>query len=290
MIICVKESKLKKVDKNLFRIASISSEPLESEGIFNMTELLPPADLLMKVSNGELSKKKFLKKYRKFIETKDTNIEYTIFTLGMALERKQNLCLTASGKEYRLGYVKVLADYLAELYGIEIKGLDEVQEEISFELDSFSKKEKKILKKSDEDLSKKQRKFKEKMLKTVSKSIRDGFGDDGKDNYSKMDKKFAIDQIAMVLIKAEAVKIDKKNRSFKDIDADKIKTTKPYIKSIFIACDASKAVKKTVKPVFESHGIKFKEKSLKKLDTTTFISLFGEIYGRVLSLRSGVED
>lgn len=215
MIICVKQSKLKKVIKdNLFKVVSISSEPLGIESVFNMTELLPPADMLLKRKNGDLSKKKFLKKYKKFIETKDTNIEYTIFTLGMALDRKQNLCLTASDKEYRLGYVKVLADYLSEIYGIDIKGYDEVSEEISFELDSYTKKEKKLLKKSDDDLSKKQRKLKEKINKNISKAVREGISGEGKDNYSKMDRKFAIDQISMILIKGEAVKIDKKESRF----------------------------------------------------------------------------
>ena len=96
MIVSVKEPKLEKVNRNLFQIVSISNEPLEDEEIFNMTELLPPADMLLKVTNGELSKKKFLKKCGEFIRTKDTNIEYTIFTIGMALEAGKNICLTAT--------------------------------------------------------------------------------------------------------------------------------------------------------------------------------------------------
>lgn len=292
MIITVKQPKLDKVDTNLFKIVAISNsnDDFESKDIYNMSELLPPADMLMDYNNGQLSKKKFLRKYRKYIEKKGTNIEYSIFTLGMALKNKANLCLTANEKEYRIGYVKVLAEYLAEIFGVEVKDLEDVNDEIKYELSSFSKKERKLLKKSDEELSKKQRKFKEKISKSISKSIREGMSEEGKENYDKMDRSFAIDQIAMVLLKAGAVDIDKKANCFKNIKADEIPTTKPYITAIFIACDENKKIKKMVKSVFESHDVKFKEKACKKLDTVAFISLFGEIYGKLLKMRSGIEE
>lgn len=289
MIISVKEPKLEKVNRNLFQIVSISNEPLEDEEIFNMTELLPPADMLLKVTNGELSKKKFLKKYGEFIRTKDTNIEYTIFTIGMALEAGKNICLTASEKEYRLGYVKVLASYIGDLFNVEVKDLEEVNEEIKDELDTYSKKERKLLKKDDDELSKKETKFKKKLLKSVTKSISYGMDEEGKDIYNSMSRKFAIDQIVMVLIKNDIAKTDKKG-GFKDINPDNMESAKPYIKAIFVACEESKKVRKTVKPVFESLGIKFKEKALKKLDKSELINLIGQIYTRILVLRSGVEE
>lgn len=291
MIICVKQPKLNKVDNNLFKIVAISNDKdFDSDsnnGIFNMTELCPPADLFISYNNGELSKKKFLKKYRKYIEQKNTTIEYTIFTLGMALANKSNICLTANEKEYRIGYVKVLADYLGELFGVEVKDLDNVNNDIKMELESFSKKERKIIKKDSEELSKKQKKFKEKIIKTISKTIRDDMSEDGRETFEKMDRKFAIEQLAMVLIKNECVKIDKKTNSFKDIDSEKIGNIKPYIEAVFIASEESKPIKKIVKSVFESHGVKCKKKACKKLDTVAYITLFGEIYGNVLGLREG---
>ena len=289
MIICVKQPKLDKVNKTLFRIIAVSNDAdINTEGVFNMTELLPPADLFMSYNSGELSKKKFLKKYAKFLETKNTNLEYSILTIGMALNQRHSICFTANDKEYRIGYIKVLANYIGELFGVEVKELDDVNEDIKFELDAYSKKERKILKKDDEELSKKERKFKSKLVKSISKSIDDGITE--KETYEKMDRKFAIDQLAMVLIKDGIVKPDKKTNGFKDIDVSNLSTVKPFIEALFIASEESKPVKKIVKSVFESHDIKFNKKTCKKMDNTTFISLYGEIYGKLLILRSGVED
>ena len=289
MIICVKQPKLDKVNKALFRIIAVTNDAdISTEGVFNMTELLPPADLFMSYNSGELSKKKFLKKYAKFLETKDTNLEYSILTIGMALKQRHNICFTANDKEYRIGYVKVLAKYIGDLFGVEVKELNDVNDEIKYELDSYSKKERKILKKSNEELSKSERKFKSKLIKSISKSIDDGITE--KDAYEKMDRKFAIDQLAMVLIKDGIVKADKKTNGFKDIDTSNLSTVKPFIEALFIASEESKPVKKIVKSVFESHDIKFKKKACKKMDNTTFISLYGEIYGKLLALRSGIKE
>ena len=289
MIICVKQPKLDKVNKSLFKIIAVTNDADFSDNeAFNMTELLPPADLFMSYNSGELSKKKFLKQYAKFLKTKNTNLEYSILTIGMALNKRQNICLTANDKEYRIGYVKVLANYIGELFGVEVRELPEVNDEIKFELDSYSKKERKILKKSDEELSKKERKFKSKIIKNISKSIDDGITE--KETYEKMDRKFAIDQLAMVLIRDGIVKTDKKTNAFKDIDVTNLSTITPFIEALFIASEESKPVKKIVKSVFESHDIKFKKKSCKKMDNTTFISLYGEIYGKLLAFRSGIEE
>ena len=289
MIICVKQPKLDKVNKALFKIIAVTNDAdVSTDDVFNMTELLPPADLFMSYNSGELSKKKFLKKYAKFLETKDTNLEYSILTIGMALNQRHNICFTANDKEYRIGYVKVLANYIGELFGVEVKELDEVNEDIKFELDSYSKKERKILKRHDEELSKKERKFKSKLVKSISKSIDDGITE--KETYEKMDRKFAIDQLAMVLLKDGIVKADKKTNGFKDIDVTNLSTVKPFVEALFIASEESKPVKKIVKSVFESHDIKFKKKSCKKMDSTTFISLYGEIYGKLLALRTGIEE
>ena len=294
MIICVKQPKLNKVNTSLFKIIAVTNDAdFSDDAMFNMTELLPPADLFMSYNSGELSKKKFLKKYAKFLKTKDTNLEYSILTIGMALNQRHNICFTANDKEYRIGYVKVLANYIGELFGVEVKELNEVNDDIKFELESYSKKERKILKKDDDELSKKERKFKFKLIKSISKSIDDGITE--KDTYNKMDRKFAIDQLAMVLIKNEVVKPDKKTNAFKDIDVSKLSgkskdATYPYIDALFIASEESKPVKKIVKSVFESHDIKFKKKTCKKMDATTFISLYGEIYGKLLILRSGIKE
>lgn len=290
MIICVKKPKLDKVNTALFRTIAVTNDADfgNDDRVFNMTEFLPPADLLQLYNSGELSKKKFLKKYAKYLETKNTNLEYSILTVGMALNQRQSICFTANDKEYRSGYVKVLANYIGELFGVEVRELDDVNDDIKFELDSYSKKERKLLKKNDEELSKKERKFKSKLIKTISKSIDDGITE--KDTYDKMDRKFAIDQLAMVLIRDGIVKADKKANAFKDIDTSKLSTVKPFIEALFIASEESKPVKKIVKSVFESHDLKFKKKACKKMDSTAFISLYGEIYGKLLILRSGVED
>lgn len=289
MIITVKPGKLKKVNQEIFKLISVSTEPIDtgdaSITVFNMTDLLPTADMFMKYYNGQLSKKKFIKKYSELIKTKNGNIEYALFSIGMALKNRASICLTCNEKEYKIGYIKVLAEYIGDLFGVDVKELDDANETISFELDSYSKKERKLLKKSDDDLSNKQIKLKNKIAKSINKSVSEGICN--KDTYEKMDRKFAIDQIAMVLITPGAVKIDKKNNRFKDINTELIPKTKPYITALFIASDESKAVKKICKSVFESHQLKFKEKTCKKMDTVTFITLFGEIYGKILAYRCG---
>lgn len=290
MIIVLKPSKIKKIKcKEIFQFVSVSNDVIESEDssihIFNMTELLPPADLFMKYNNGSLSKKKFNKKYKSFISEKNTNVEYSIFSLGMALKAKKPIVITANEKEFRMGYVKVLADYIGELFGVDVGDLDSVNETISMELDNYTKKERKLLTAGVEDLSKKKEKLRSKILKTVSKSVVSEMSDT--ENYDDIDKRFAIDQIAMVLFKAEAVKVDKKTNGFKDINADMIPKVKPYITALFIAAEESKPIKKIIKSVFDSHQLKFKEKTCKKMDIVTFITLFGEIYGKILAYRCG---
>lgn len=293
MIITAKPGKLKKCSQAFFNFISVSAEPLNADEygvdtIFNMTDLLPTADMFMKYNNGQLSKKKFLKKYLKYISTKDTNIEYCIFSIGMALKNNVSICLTANEKEYRIGYVKVLAEYISELFGVEIKDVDEIKEELEYELSNYTKKERKLLKTNDEELSEKKIKLKNKITKEINKSISGDMSE--MDTYDTMDKKFAIDQIAMVLINGEAVKVDKKTNGFKDIDADKIPKTKPYIEAMFIASETSKVVKKICKSVFETHQLKFKRKTCKKMDTVTFITLFGEVYGNLLAYRCGTDN
>lgn len=293
MIISTKPGKLKKCNPAIFKFISVSAEPLNAEeygvdSIFNMTDLLPPADLFIKLNDGQLSKKKFLKKYAKYISKKDTNIEYCIFSIGMALKNKASICLTASEKEYRMGYIKVLAQYISDLFDVELTELDSANDEINYELENYTKKERKLLKKDDEELSGKKAKLKAKIIKSVNKAISTGIGET--DVYDSMDRKFAIDQLAMVLINAEAVKVDKKSNGFKDIDANEIKKTKPYIEAMFVAAEESKAVKKICKAVFENHQLKFKKKTCKKMDTVTFITLFGEVYANLLAYRDGELD
>lgn len=296
MIICVKQPKLDKVNDAFFRIIAVSNDADFGESnVFNMTELLPPADLFMLYNSGELSKKKFLKKYAKHIKTKNTNIEYTIFSIGMAIKNGSNICFTANDKEYRIGYVKVLANYISELFGVEIVELEDAKQSLKYALDSYSKDERKLIKKDDDDLSEKKLKLKKKFIKRINKDISDGITEN--EAYDTMDRKFAIDQLAMVLIKSEAVKVDKKTNTFKDIDISVLKGSKkknevcsPWISSIFVASEESKQVKKICKSVFESHDVKFKKKACKKMDPVAFLSLYGEIYAKLLILRSGVEE
>ena len=131
MIICVKQPKLDKVNDTFFRIIAVSNDADFGEsGVFNMTELLPPADMFMSYNSGELSKKKFLKKYAKYLAEKNTNVEYSIFSIAMAIKEGANICLTASEKEYRIGYIKVLADYISNLLGIDVVELEDAKEQL----------------------------------------------------------------------------------------------------------------------------------------------------------------
>ena len=154
MITVTKSSKLDKLDLSLFRVISVSTSPID--GAWSMEALMPPAKLFLQLRNGEIGKKKFKKKYSKFLQKPNTSAENTIFTIMMGL-KNSNLVFTCTDEEWKLGYIQILVDTLCKMFGIEVTDVKDVKSEIKSVLEymDLSKKEKKLLKEDDEDLSEK---------------------------------------------------------------------------------------------------------------------------------------
>ena len=108
---------------------------------------------------------------------------------------------------------------------------------------------------------------------------------EGKDLYDTIDKKYAVDQVALRLISDNVCKLSK-NGELKDINIENLGSPKPLIRSIMVTYDSDKKLKKIIKEIVESHDLKVNEKKLKKLDKTQLVSLIGEIYAKLTIYRS----
>lgn len=293
MIIATKESKLDKVNKSIFRIISVSSSEDIPKDAWNMDILLPPANLFLDRKNGKIGGKKFAKKYVKFLSKPNTTVENTIFSIGLSMSDKNSICLVCSDEEYEMGYLQTLAEYISQCFGVELSTLKEAKQTIdnAIEILDFSKKEEKLLKKDASELSNGKAAKQEKLLKRINKEIRSTFSYDGQEYLKELDKKYAVDQVVLKLISNKVVSLSTDDEgSFKDVDIQNLGKTSPLIQAIITTAESDKTLKKIIKSVCESHDLKIKEKSLKKLDKPSIVGLLGEIYMKLSVYRSEFHD
>ena len=289
MIIAIKESKLDKVNPALFKILSVSTSEEIPEGSWNMDIFLPYAKLLLDRKNGNIGKKKFIKKYKKYLDSENSTIENTLFSIGLSIKSKNNLCFTCTDEEFKLGYLEALVEFICEKFEVEMDDAKDAKEKINDTIEDLglSKKEKKLIKGdiNDDELSNKKADLREKLIKRINKSIRSTMGYEGEEYFKTLDNKYAVDQIAMKLISNGAAKLTK-NGEFKDINVENIGKTGPMVQAILTTYDSDKKLKKIIKEICESHDLKVKEKSLKKLDKASIVGLIGEIYTKLTIYRS----
>lgn len=289
MIIAIKESKLDKVNPALFKILSVSTSEEIPDGSWNMDILLPYAKLLLDRKNDSIGKKKFIKKYKKYLDSENSTIENTIFSIGMSIRSKNNLCFVCTDEEFKLGYLQALVEFICEKFGIEPTDPKDMKDTINDVIDELdlSKKEKKLISGDvdDEELSNKKIDLRDKLIKRINKSIKSSMSYDGEEYFNSLDKKYAVDQVAMKLISQNVAKLTK-NGEFKDIDVANISKTGPLIQAILTTYESDKKLKKIIKDVCESHDLKVKEKTLKKLDKASIVGLIGEIYTKLTVFRS----
>ena len=292
MIIAIKKSKLDKVNRSIFKIISVSSNSEylaeDKDNIWEMNTLLPPANLYLGRKNGEIGKKKFFKKYEKYLEKENTIVENTIFSIALSLKEKNNICFVTSDEEFEMGFVSKLADYISGRFGVDyVKNVKDVKYMINDAISNLdiTKKEKKLLNKTD-DLSDKQISKKNKIIKLINKELRTTFSYEGSEYFSELDKKYAIDQVALKLISMGCANMSKTGE-FKDVNAENLKKTSPLVQAILTTCESDKSLKKVVKSVLESHDLSAKEKKLKKVDKVSMISLIGELYTSLSKYRNG---
>lgn len=289
MIVSIKNSKLDKVNPVLFKIISVSSSESIPEGAWNMDILLPPAKLLIERKNGQVGKKKFIKKYKKYLSIENSTIENTIFSIGMSIAAKNSLVFTCTDEEFKLGYIDALVEFICEKFELDEDDPKEVKSKVKDVMDDLglSKKEKKLITDDidDEELSNKKSDMREKLIKRVNKSLKSSMGYDGEEYYKSLDKKYAVDQVALKIISQGIAKLNK-NGEFKDIDTSNLGKTGPIVQAIITTYDSDKKLKKIIKDVCESHNIKVKEKYLKRLDKNSIVGLLGEIYTKLTMFRS----
>lgn len=288
MIIITNTDKLDKINHDLFKVVAISTTDVKD--CWNMDMLLPPANILIERKNGNISKKKFKKEYMKFLSEKNSYIENTIYTLGMSIKEKNSLVFVCTKDEYKLGYLNIFGEYLNKVYGVEITKLSDGLDEVKSVIESLdmSKKEKKLLKTDDEELSEKKIKLKDKLLKYIMKEIKSEFSFDGSEYYDKLTKMYAIDQVVYKLTLDEVLKFDKSGSKLTNVNTEKMGKVSPIISAIEAVKESDKNLKKIIKSVLESHDISVKK--LKKLEKTEICSILVEIYTNLTKYRSGQEE
>lgn len=293
MIIALKESKLDKVNKSLFRIISVTTSETAQDGVYPMYALLPPASLMLDRKNGSLGKKKFIKKYKKFLSSKNSVVENTIFSIALSIANKNSIVFTCSDEEFKLGYLEALVEYICEKFELDKDDPKELKSRVNDAINELdlSKKEKKLITGdiSDDELSSKKTDQREKILKRMNKALRSSMGYEGEEYMKSLDKKYAIDQMALRIISDEMAKLSK-NGEFKDIDVTNLKKTTPIVQAIMTTYESDKDLKKVIKKVLESHDLKVKEKTLKKLDKASIVGLLGELYTNLTIFRSQFSD
>ena len=286
MITYCKKSKLDKVDTEFFTTVKISMER-EEEGELTLPYILPPSSILIPVKQGNMSKKKFNKKYKKYL-SENKGAEFAIFNIAKSLKNKTSLCFTCTDEEYKLGYIQTLVEYIAEVFGVEVMPLKEANSVLNSELDSLDKKNRKLIYKPDELIgSSKKIKNKNKIIKNIKKLIKSEFSEEGNDKFDLLDKKFAVEQIMWSSIDSGICSYKKNVVS--DVDETKIDKTRPYITAIFLTADNDKDYRDIIKSVLEDNSLKLKCKQLKKLTKTQIVTLCGEIVRKITEYRENEE-
>ena len=207
----------------------------------------------------------------------------------MSLKSKNNLCFTCTDEEFELGYLTALAEFVCKKFDTELTDFKDAKTIIKDTIDELdlSKKEKKLINGEfgEDELSNKKADLRDKLIKRINKSIKSSMGYDGEEYFNALDKKYAVDQVALKLISDGAAKLTK-NGEFKDINIENVGKTSPIVQAILTTYESDKSLKKIIKSVCESHNLKVKEKALKRLDKTSIIGLVGEIYTKLTVYRS----
>lgn len=287
MVAYVPYSKLDKINKNIFTTMAISrGDEFKETDIENFNMIAPPIDLYANYFNDSISKKKFLKKYKKFlkkIKGSDSIYEQTFCAIGKILIKdKSNLCITCDDKEFKSGYLKVLAEFIVSIFGSVTIDANEAKVHSKEILVTLDKKDRKLLTKDASELSEKQLKKRSKFVKNLNKENADDTPTgDMVDYYDHILNRFAIENLTILLVAADVVKIKSDFSGFENIDYTKVPATKHFAKAIFNVAKSSKKMKKIVKSIFDSHGIKFNKGVCAKMESNVIVPLFGEVYAAI---------
>ena len=277
MITIVKNDKANKLIP-YFTIIKVSMD--SSDNDISFPSLLPPSKLIIARKQGEISKKKFIKEYKKYLK-KSKVVELSMLNVGKALEANKPLAFTCTEDEEDMKYLPVLVEYISELFGVQNVSFKEAKELINNELNMMPKNQIKLLKKDEDELSSKKAKNRRKILKNIHKLLGDDMSSDGREMLDKLDRTYAVEQIIWSSVDAGVCTF--KDNTISNIDETKIKKSGAYIKAIKLT-SKDKTYKKIVNAVLEANSIDSK-KGLKKLTKTQIVALCGEIVKKITEYR-----
>jgi len=265
MTIC-KLSKVDKINTKYFGIVSISDEigPAKDNevDIMPMPGLLPPAELRKQLMNKEITKKNFIKEYKKFLK-KDPIAEIHVYNICRALESDSSAkCFVCGDVEWDLGYLQAFAHYMGSKFGIVFEKPKDLNKKIKSAVKNISKKERK---------GKKFRKAFGKILKGYR--AENGLNAKGKDALNSLYKKFAIDTVMLSAL-SSGFYTDKDGK-FEVSDKLKKMKKESFIKAIVVASKQDKDYKKMINDILDKHDLKIKK--LKKLKNGELLHLCNEI-------------
>lgn len=255
--------------------------------------LRPQADLINDLKDGKINEKKFAKKYKKFLTRTNTLQEWAMYCIAKSLKQKTSVAIVCSDDEWKLGYLKILAEVLYDTYGVTAeKGTKEVSEALEEELSSYEKKERKAFKafiNGDTEATEKQLKVGKSVYKSVKKAMASSFEGNGEEAFEDIESRFAIEQLALELITSGAVTVNKDNE-VKTVDIDKCSYKSKEIINILMAptSDAvtdNGAVAKFVKKQLKNKNLKYKENKLKDLSKEDLIRLVISLYSALTVAR-----
>lgn len=274
MIIAVKKSKLNKLDTRVLSVVKISMEKLDKNEV-TLPYLIPPASILIPRMNGDIGKKKFLKEYRKYLKESDA-AQLMIFNILRALINKSPLCFTCTDSEYKLGYIQELVSYLQDEFDIDIFEMDDLKESIKDAISGLNKKEKKLLK-STKDLDKKTRRKRNKVIKSIKKSLIDYSAESiaYNESFKDLDDKFATIQLIEACVNDGIFQYN--NDDIVDVDESKIGSKSIYKKAINKTRKSCKKYKKICDKAAKQYNIEITNKSLDKLSKRQLLLLTSEI-------------
>ena len=120
MIILVNDNQMdKKVFKGIQRFIISEDVSAEKKKDIVLKSFIPETNLYNMYLNGQISEKKFAKKYIKTIEASDDAYSIVLMILSTVLQKK-NVLFVCSKDEMDMGYMQILLQYISDRFGVKI--------------------------------------------------------------------------------------------------------------------------------------------------------------------------
>lgn len=176
-ILCNEKQAKKKIFKKTFKFVISDMCDINDDYSTYGRSFIPPMEMYHDYVNGDLSKKEFKKKYKKYL-IKFDELYATLIILVLAYVNKKDYLIVCSDEEMEVGYAQYLMEVLNEDFGVAIVNYDKWKSKFNKEfgecpvdadqLNKAIKKYKKLIADSVDD--KAYKKIKSKIKKDKKKS------------------------------------------------------------------------------------------------------------------------